>query len=302
MGSKSKVAVFAPASPVEPVRCQRGLQVLRERYQVPAEVVLDPSAGYGGTQYLFSSDTPEHRAKAFQQIVASGQYAALLAARGAYGSVEMLELVRWNDLRGSTIRLCGFSDVTALLAACYHHQVGVAVHAATLDSCFAKLHAQVPPVPDREQLEVSAQQTATALFQDVSLDLSAVQPLGESPQVVTGKIFGGNLITLASLCGTPWFPQLQDHLLFIEEVGESPYRIHRALMQILSTPQARGLVGIVAGYLTRCEHPKQLGPDVHQVLRAISERFKVPVWVGLKAGHEALNLPVTLGQVLTLRN
>jgi muramoyltetrapeptide carboxypeptidase len=297
-------AIMALSSPCEPTRLAAGLQHLqRLGQQVGAatpecyKVYLAPAQEYGTNRFLFASDTPAARAQAFVEALRDERIGAVLAARGAYGSAEMLPLVPWAECATLAPKpVIGFSDVTAVLCAAYAHGVGIPVHGPTVEASFSKA--------DAASQQSSADLARFMFTGQFALGASAVplQHRSGHRQTIRGKLFGGNLTVLASLAGTPWFPNLQDHLLFVEEVGERPYRVHRALLQLMQAGCLQGIRGVIAGHFSRCVHPQGLGPGVEEVLIAVAQELAVPLYVGLPAGHEPLNLVLPLGQEVRVEN
>jgi muramoyltetrapeptide carboxypeptidase len=67
------------------------------------------------------------------------------------------------------------------------------------------------------------------------------------PGKARGPIAGGNLTLLASLCGTPFQPDLRGKVLFIEEAGEEAYRVDRLLTQLHLAGSLAGVAAVLLG-------------------------------------------------------
>ena len=120
--------------------------------------------------------------------------------------------------------------------------------------------------------------------------------------VVEGPLVVGNLEVLRSLCGTRYMPSLAGAILGLEEVGEAPYRIDRALTQLLSSGALRGVRGVVVGQLVRCEGPDEApGPTAREVVVERLQTLGVPVVTGLPFGHDpAYNAALPFGAPVRL--
>ena len=131
-----------------------------------------------------------------------------------------------------------------------------------------------------------------------------VWPAGEiAPGCAAGRLLGGNLEMLSRLCGTALAGALlpgEPVLLLLEEVGEQPYRIDRALTQLLESGALSAVVGVIVGDLTACAARDGAPPDA---LSVITERLRplgVPICAGAPIGHGARNRAVPLGAWATL--
>ena len=122
--------------------------------------------------------------------------------------------------------------------------------------------------------------------------MQAIRP-GEAAGILTG----GTLTQLAASLGTPYaFDPPRGHILFIDEVGERPYRIDRLLTQLRFAGILDRAAAVVFGELPRCDEPQAAGPAgtmIREVVGDLLEDFRGPVLFGLPSGH-------TTGACLTL--
>ena len=119
-----------------------------------------------------------------------------------------------------------------------------------------------------------------------------------------GHLVGGNLTLVACLANTRWFPALRGAILFLEEVGESAYRVDRLLTQLELYGVIDGVAGIVLGDVgevgDRYVEGADLGRHVTARLAALCEKRQIPVAVGLPVGHGRSNLTLPFGVMATL--
>jgi muramoyltetrapeptide carboxypeptidase len=106
-----------------------------------------------------------------------------------------------------------------------------------------------------------------------------------------GGLVGGNLSILAAMCGTPAAPRAHGGVLFIEDVGEAPYRIDRAWTQLLLSGALDDVAGVAFGQFTNCGDADQ----VIELLDRLAAPLGVPVLAGLPFGHENDNWTLPLG-------
>jgi muramoyltetrapeptide carboxypeptidase len=118
----------------------------------------------------------------------------------------------------------------------------------------------------------------------------------EGPDLeVQGTLWGGNLALVAHLVGSPYLPPVKDGVLFLEDIGESPYRIERLLLQLHFCGVLGAQRAIVLGSFNGYEPgPNDGGHDLAAVVAQLRSRIDVPVYTGLPFGHvrDKLTLPV----------
>ena len=239
-----------------------------------------PSPRYG---YLAGPDAV--RAAAFNDALAEPATAAILAARGGYGAMRLLDRIDFSLLLERPKILIGYSDFTAILLAAYQrtglvgfHGPMAAVELAGEDPT-AALHGLQQALEPRPLGE---------------LPINGAHPLRAGRG--RGPLLGGCLSLLAHLSGTSFFPRLDGAVLFWEEVGEPPYRIDRMLTQLRLGGQLERLAGMVVGGLSDCA-PMQGRPSlsVERIVLDVTEGTDYPILFGLPFGHIPRPLTLPLG-------
>jgi muramoyltetrapeptide carboxypeptidase len=103
----------------------------------------------------------------------------------------------------------------------------------------------------------------------------------------SGVLVGGTLTQIASLLGTPYAAVPREpSILFLEEVGERPYRLDRLLTQLHQAGVFRRVTGVLLGTFPRCDEVGG-GPTARGVLRDMFAQFPGPVVFGFPSGHTA---------------
>ncbi|NVB39120.1 LD-carboxypeptidase [Pseudenhygromyxa sp. WMMC2535] len=267
--------MVAPSGPVDLERLGRGLAHVRRRFGEPVLAAnLEQRSGY------FAGDD-EARLGALNAALRDPKAALIWAARGGYGATRLLRRLDPALLRPAGGRppklIVGFSDVTALL-------------------CWAWTRAGVPSIhgPVVGQLDELGHEDRERLW--TLLEGELPEPLvaeGEEAAAlcggrVEGTLIPANLEVLRTLIGTPEMPDLRGAILAFEEVGERPYRLDRALTQLLESGALRGVVGVAVGQLHGCVEPssgKSHGASAVEVVEERLARLGVPVLIGLPFGH-----------------
>ncbi|MCJ9712366.1 LD-carboxypeptidase, partial [Bordetella hinzii] len=112
-----------------------------------------------------------------------------------------------------------------------------------------------------------------------------------------GVLWGGNLATLMSLLGTPYFPKVRGGILFLEDVSEHPYRIERMLAQLAQAGVLQKQKAILLGGFSDYKlAAHDQGYDLPEVIKWLRREVKVPVVTGLPYGHGDLKATLPIGQ------
>ncbi|MFG2493376.1 LD-carboxypeptidase [Streptomyces caniferus] len=273
-----RVAVVAPSGPLAPERLDRGLDVLRgwDLDPVAAPHARDTHATL---RYLAAAD--EERARDLQEAWCDPAVKAVFAARGGYGAQRMVDLLDWDAIRAAAPKpLVGFSDVTVL-----HEAFAVRAGVSTLHGPAVAGEVFLKDDATREHLR----RTLFAPESVRTLSSPSARPL--VPGRARGVTLGGCLTMLATEVGTPGAGRgAAGGILLLEDVGEPPYRLDRALTQLLRAGRLDGVAGIVLGSWARC------GP-YDQVRAVLVDRLAglgVPVAEEFGFGHgdSALTMPL----------
>ncbi len=233
--------------------------------------------------YLAGSDSD--RAADFTAAWTDDEVKAVVLGRGGYGTQRMLDLLDWRRLAEGTPKiLVGFSDVTALHQAVASRLGLVTLHAHVATSLGAAT-------------DESADMLRTMLFAPTAADvLDGAEARAVVPGTGRGVLVGGNLSLLAAEVGSPFNRPARHGIVFLEEVGEDPYRLDRLLTQLLRAGWFDGVRGIVLGAFTDCGEPAERDA----VLRDRLIPLGVPMVTGVDAGHSVSMRPIPLGVQATL--
>lgn len=267
----ARIHLAAPSGPVPADRLEAGILALRAALgPLAGEFSLAPNLAARHGYFAGDDDT---RLAALASALADPEIDAIVCARGGYGLTRLLP--RLDPGRLTPKLLVGFSDVTALLAWALVGRGLASVHGPVL--------AQLGELPDgdRERLALLlAGDDPGALVADSGAVLRG--------GVVEGPLIAANLEVLRTLVGTRFMPDLAGCILALEEVGERPYRIDRALTQLLTSGALRGVRGVAIGQLHLCEEPPTGNPDSPVAEAVVLERLAtlgIPVVTGFPFGH-----------------
>jgi muramoyltetrapeptide carboxypeptidase len=281
------VRIVAPSSPFDPGELARGLEVLSSRLGLVPRMRPDLTARRG---YLAGDDA--RRLDEWREAVADPEATAIFCARGGYGAMRLLPAIDPAPLLRAPKLLVGFSDVAALHAL---------LNRAGLVTVHGPVVTQLGRAPEDAVAHLEALLFRTApragAWEVPAPGAGLVASRVVRPGRVAGPLLGGTLAILSHLAGTPFAPRLEGAILFLEDVGEKPYRIDRYLTHLRLAGALDGLAGLAVGQLTGCDDAGVLAADV---VREAALALGVPAVEGLPAGHVDANFALPLGVRATL--
>ncbi len=265
------IAVVAPGSaPKDPAQLAAGVAHLeRLGYRVEARCAEATPRGY-----LAAPDA--ERLDELNGLLRRDDVKALFCARGGYGVLRLLPDLDYAAARRQAKLLVGYSDVTALHLALYERAGWRGLSG--------------PLVVEWAEMGAATERLFWALAQG-GTPQPLLGPAGEAlrpmrPGAVEGVLLGGNLTLVARLLGTPYLPSLDGALLFLEDVGEAPYRLDGLLAHLKLAGVFDRLGGLVLGGFTELP-PADGRPTLtlDDVLLDYLHDAPFPVATGLVYGH-----------------
>jgi len=269
----SRVALVAPASPFDRRQFDEGVVELRRLGFEPVydDTVFDRRGFVAGEARV--------RADALMAALTREDVDAVIAVRGGYGSVETLRYLDADRIRSARTAFVGYSDVTSVHAYLATEVRLASVHGPMIDGRLA---------------------TGTAAYDRASFLASlGTEPMGElspeglevvRPGTATGPLCGGTLTQLLASFGTPYeFRPPPGHVLFLEDVGERPYRLQRMLTQWRLAGRFEAASAIVFGQFPKCDEPGG-GATARAAIHDVLADFPGPVLFGFPSGHASTPL------------
>ncbi|MFO1304330.1 MAG: LD-carboxypeptidase [Burkholderiales bacterium] len=270
------VGLYAPAGfALDPAAVDRAQTRLLAMWE---QVVVDPTCRTRWQRFAASDD---ERLASIVRMADDPRVDLAIPLRGGYGWTRLLPRLDFAAIARAKKQWLGYSDFTAFQLAAFAHagmvtfagpsvsDFGAAQPSAfTLDHCFGLL--------DQRRYEVNC-----------ALD---------GPDIVCGgTLWGGNLALVAHLCGTPHFPRIEGGILFLEDVGETPYRVERMLYQLHHAGVLGRQRAILLGHFTEYTlSANDGGYDLDAAVAQMRSACAAPIYTGLPFGHVAdkLTLPV----------
>ena len=288
----SHIYIYSPSSAVRDKTAFRlGVKRLRA---LGHEVEIDADALSGYQRFAGDDAT---RLAAIARAAASGADLAMIS-RGGYGLTRILADLPYPALAKaieSGTQFVGLSDFTAL-------QLGLMAKTGAITW-------QGPCVLDDFGTEESPDEIMQACLDDLLLAqgegvgwrLPRGHAMEKDHEIHGAKLWGGNLSVLVSLLGTPYFPKVRGGVLFLEDVGEHPYRLERMLTQLLQSGVLGQQKALVLGQFTNYKSvPHDRGFKLDTVVHWLGTQVSIPIVTGLPLGHVPTKVLLPVGAKVDL--
>lgn len=285
-----QVGIVAPASSVPE------FDQITMAKEIVASLGFEPVEGenlYARTNYLAGED--RGRAADVNAMFADDSIDAIFCLRGGYGTTRMLPYLDYDVIRANPKIITGYSDITGL------------INAITVKTGLVTFHGPIA-------LQNFTDYTLSE-YQKVLVNPSASTVIGAAPpfesraglidktnRILTitggkarGRLVGGNLTLLASVNGTPYEPDYDGAILFLEDVDEAPYRVDRMLTELWLSGHLQKVAGIALGKFTDTGGYGGNEFSLEDVFRMRFEPLGVPTVRGLMIGHVEDQTTVPIG-------
>jgi muramoyltetrapeptide carboxypeptidase len=229
--------------------------------------------------------TDAMRAEDLQWALDHPTAAAILVARGGYGTIRIIDSVSFDGFMRHPKWITGFSDVTVLQS-----------HLFRLG--FASLHAPMPVTFARDQESLLSLREAWT-GSSMSFSLSS-HPLNREGRT-SGPVTGGNLSLLYALSGSVSETDVKGCILFIEDLDEYLYHVDRMMMQLKRSGKLAAIAGLVVGGMDDMkDNNVPFGKSAETIIAEAVSDYSYPVAFGFPAGHGKVNMPLCFGKTAEL--
>jgi len=273
------IAIVAPAGPIQSKDAlNKSIAVFEKMgFQVRCEERI-----FQSFRYLAGSDIDrsEELIRAFED----DSVKAIIGLRGGYGCSRLIPYLKKERLQNNPKIFMGFSDLTTLHLFLNRH-LG-----------WSTFHGPMAANPGIGSHSVEEQSHLLSLWTDPTyrpvLNFSQLQTW--HPGKAEGRLVGGCLSTVVASIGTSYEIDTSGAILFLEDIGEPPYRLDRMLTQLKLAGKFQSLVGVLLGRFFECESSES-GYSTNEILTEIMQQFEIPVLVNFPAGHGPDNWALPLG-------
>lgn len=274
-----KAVIVSPAGKIEEYLVKDAVSVLESWGLIPeiSENALCDTGRFSGFV--------EQRLSDLQNAFDNPEVRLILCSRGGYGTVHLLDKLDFTCMKINPKWLVGFSDITA-------------IHAALQANGIMSVHGPMAKhFSDEGAQDISVRYTKSILAgQSVKYEIPVVKNgyLNRSGKA-SGRLFGGNLAVFCGMMGTKFVKIPTNGILFIEDIGEAPYKVDRMIYQLKLAGVFDKISGLIVGQFNDYEEDNDMYSSLHQsILNAVSE-YSFPVCFDFPIGHVKLNFPVIMG-------
>jgi len=247
---------------------------------------------YRRTQYLAGSDA--ERAEDINAAFRDPEIDGIFTLTGGYGTMRTLPHLDYGMIRKNPKVIIGYSDITGLLLGLYAKTGLVGFHGPVASSMFSDY-----TLAEYKKVVVNPQQRAV-----IGSPPQVDYPEGQTERsnrlmqfhggTARGRLIGGNLSLLSPLVGTPYQPDFDGAILFLEDVNEAFYRLDRMLTHLLLAGILEQVSGIVMGKFTKI--PEEGNSfNLEEIIEQLLVPLGIPVVRGLMIGHVTDKTTVPIG-------
>ena len=248
------------------------------------EVVLGETVNASFHQF---AGTDEQRTRDFQRFLDDDSIKAIIAARGGYGTVRIIDQLDFSNFTKKPKWIAGFSDITVL-----HSHISANYNVQTI-------HGQMPLVIP-EGTKTSLDTLRKALFgEELTYHYNSTAACVEGSS--EGTIIGGNLTLLVMMAGSASEMDFSNKILFIEDVGEYLYAVDRMMWQLKRSGKLARLKGLIVGGFTDLkDFDVPFGQTAEEIIFGHVREYGYPVCFNFPAGHIADNHALVFGKTINL--
>lgn len=277
------IGVIAPASP----STEKKVQLAQEQITALGYRVKFGKSCYETHGYLAGID--RLRAEDINNMFRDEEVQGIICLRGGYGTMKVLQRLDLEAIRNNPKVFVGYSDITSLHLAMNQLCNLVTFHGPMAASDISK---GLEDFTKNSFLRTIGRPEAAELIENPKESEIICLVEGEA----RGRIVGGNLALITATMGTPYEIDTKGKLLFLEDIGEVPYRIDRMLTQLALAGKFDDAAGVILGDFNNCEAPKgEESLSFMEVLKEILVPYGKPTIYNLQAGHCSPMITLPLG-------
>ncbi len=241
----------------------------------------------------YLAGTDEQRLEDLHDMFADDEVDGIWCIRGGYGVGRILPNINYKLIRKNPKALIGYSDITALLLAIYQKSGLIGFHGPVAASTWTDY-----TIRHIKGVLMNPTMPYTIEYAD---DNDTIEDISYRTKVIKsgkakGELTGGNLSLLSAMAGTDFKWKVKNKIVFIEDIGEKPYRIDRMLTQLLQSSDLDKAAGIALGVFAGCQAKE--GDRSLSLMEMFEDRLghlDMPIIYGLSFGHIKNNITIPIG-------
>ncbi|UCS95552.1 LD-carboxypeptidase [Echinicola marina] len=242
--------------------------------------------------------TDEERAGDINAMFKNKDVKGTICIRGGSGAARILPLLDYKTIRKNPKPILGYSDITALHNAIYAQTGLITFHGPNATGSWNSFNVKQFEQMFFEQKLVKFENEQEK-GDDLIVKKNRIQTIHSG--TAEGIIVGGNLTVLTALAGSPYLPDFKDKILFLEDVGEDPYRIDRMMSTLMLMGALDEIKGFIFGQCSECEPSGGFGSlTIWQILQDYIQPLKIPAYRGAMIGHISKQFIVPIGAKVSM--
>ena len=232
------------------------------------------------------SGTVKQRTADLQAMIDDESIAAILCARGGYGTVQLIDNIDFSNLKKTPKWIVGYSDVTVLHS--HLNKLGI-----------ASLHATMP-INFKTNVKESLASLKNGLFGNENNILCGPHPFNKFGKV-EAEVVGGNLSILYSLLGSNSDVDTDGKILFIEDLDEYMYHVDRMMINLKRNGKLKNLKALIIGGMNDMnDNTIPFGKTAEEIILEYTKDYDFPICFGFPSGHLDDNRTLVFGIECTL--
>jgi len=245
----------------------------------------------GKREFTFGG-TDDQRTEDFQQMLDDPKVKAVLSARGGYGSIRIIDRLKWDKFKEKPKWIIGFSDLT-VIHSFLNRQFGIASVHSKMCNSFPDDWSKAEPV------QIECIESINKALSGERMTYSVLPNANNRQGIAEGKLVGGNLKTLETMSATMSDLITVNKILFVEDTGEYLYSIDRMFWNLKRTGKLSNLKAlIVGGFKVKTDSDTEdFGKTVEQIVMEKIKNYKYPVCFDFPVGHQKNNFALKCGMV-----
>ena len=282
--ANDKVGLVAPAGYVHHKKISMAMDSVRKLGLVPI------MGNHCSKKHGYFAGTDDQRAEDINSMFEDKSIKGIFALRGGYGSQRLIDKIDFSAIISNPKIFAGYSDITSL-----HIAINQRCNLITFHSPMAasELCSSIDNFTLKSFVQTTSNQNAVYFIKNPHRTPIKTLVSGNC----LGRVTGGNLSLVTSSLATPYEIQTSEKILFLEEIGESPYKIDRMLTQLKNADKFKHVAGIVLGHFTDCEDSKKEGFNLLEVFEDILIPLGKPCIYNVACGHKLPTLTIPMGAV-----
>ena len=244
------------------------------------------------SQYGYFAGPDQERADELMHMFTNKEVDGILCVRGGYGSIRILDLLDYEQIKKNPKVFIGYSDITALITSINERTGLVAFHGPLGISSFNEFTLESFEgvlMKPKKRYKYQYQRDENT-DDNPEFDLYTINS-GKAE----GELIGGNISVLDSMIGSKFNPDFENKIVYLEEIEEKTYRVDKMLFHLLYATNLKKAAGIVLGVFGDCNINDEPRLTLKEALDDLLKPLDMPIFYGYSFGHIGYIITIPTG-------